>query len=83
MIELSELGVKIQNGWPSRRDEVNDELKQYWLYRDELSIIDGVILKSVGYKKVSSEMLKQLHIPHKVRKDKTQGKRVNVSTRCK
>ena len=26
---LSELGEKIQNGWSSRRDEVNDELKQY------------------------------------------------------
>ena len=26
---LSELGEKKQNGWPSRRDEVNDGLKQY------------------------------------------------------
>ena len=32
---LSKLGEKIQNGWPSRRDEVKEELKQYWAYRDE------------------------------------------------
>ena len=58
---LSELGEKIQNGWSSRRDEVNDELKQYWSYRDELSIINGVIFKSdrvVVPKKLRSEMLK-------------------------
>ena len=58
---LSELGEKIQNGWSSRRDEVNDELKQYWSYRDELSIINGVIFKSdrvVVPNKLRSEMLK-------------------------
>ena len=58
---LSELGEKIQNGWSSKRDEVNDELKQYWSYRDELSIINGVIFKSdrvVVPKKLRSEMLK-------------------------
>ena len=64
---LQELLEKIQNGWPSERDEVNNELKQYWSYRDELSIINGVIFKSdrvVIPKKLRSEMLKQLHIPH-------------------
>ena len=52
---------------PSRRDELNHELKQYWSYIDELSIINGVIFKSdmvVIPQKLRSEMLKQLHIPH-------------------
>ena len=64
---LSELGEKIQNGWPSRRDEVNDELNQYWSYRGELSIINGIIFKSARVaipKKLRSEMLKQHHILH-------------------
>ena len=64
---LTELGEKIQNGWPSRRDEVNNELKQYWSYRDELSINNGIIFESdraVILKKLRPEMLKQLHIPH-------------------
>ena len=43
---LSKLGENIQNDWPSRRDQVDDELKQYWSYRDELSIINGIIFKS-------------------------------------
>ena len=64
---LSELGEKIQNGWPSRRDKVKDELKHYWPYRDEFSIMNGVIFKNdrvVVPKKLRSEMLKQLHISH-------------------
>ena len=64
---LSELGEKNQNGWPSRRDKVKDELKHYWPYRDEFSIINGVIFKNdrvVIPKKLRSEMLKQLHISH-------------------
>ena len=59
---LQELLEKTQNGWPSERDEVNNELKQYWSYRDELSIINGVIFKSdrvVIPKKLRSEVLKQ------------------------
>ena len=43
---LSKLGENIQNDWPSRRDQVDDELKQYWSYRDELSITNGIIFKS-------------------------------------
>ena len=46
---------------------MSDELKQYWSYRDELSIINGVIFKSDRVfipKKLRSEILKQLHIPH-------------------
>ena len=43
---LSDLGEKIQNGWPSRRDEVNHELEQYWSYRDKLSIINSLVFKS-------------------------------------
>ena len=46
---------------------MNNELRQYWSYRDELSIINGVIVKSdrvVIPKKLRSEMLKRLHIPY-------------------
>ena len=45
---------------------MNDELKQYWSYRDELSIINGVIFKgdrAVILKKLRPKMLKQLHTP--------------------
>ena len=57
---------------------MNDELKQYWSYRDELSITDGVIFKSdrvVIPKKLRSEMFKQLRIPHMgIEKTKLSGR---------
>ena len=31
--------------WPDTKDELHVDLKPYWLYRDELVVIDGVILK--------------------------------------
>ena len=46
---------------------MKDELKQYWSYRDELSIIKGIIFKgnrAVIPKKLRPEMLKQLYTPH-------------------
>ena len=40
---------KIKNsiiaGWPDSKDKINAELKPYWSYRDELAVIDGIILK--------------------------------------
>ena len=35
----------IITGWPSTKDELHADLKPYWLYRDELAVIDGIVLK--------------------------------------
>ena len=35
----------IITGWPSTKEELHTNLKPYWSYRDELAIIDGVMLK--------------------------------------
>ena len=35
----------IITGWPYSRDELCEELQPYWSYRDELAVIDGIILK--------------------------------------
>ena len=32
-------------GWPSTKEELHINLQPYWSYRDELAIIDGVMLK--------------------------------------
>ena len=32
-------------GWPSTKDELHTDLKPYWSYRDELAVIDGIVLK--------------------------------------
>ena len=36
-------------GWPSTKDEMHSDLKPYWSYRDELVIIDRVVLKRQVY----------------------------------
>ena len=35
----------IITGWPSTKDELHADLKPYWSYRDELAVIDGIVLK--------------------------------------
>ena len=41
---LQQLKGIIITGWPDNRDELHVDLQPYWSYRDELAVIDGVIL---------------------------------------
>ena len=54
-------------GWPNMKDELHVELKPYWLYRDELAVIDGIILKGrhiVIPQSLRQQILEQLHTNH-------------------
>ena len=42
---LQHLKSFIIAGWPNTKDELHADLKPYWMYRDYLAVIDGVILK--------------------------------------
>ena len=42
---LQKLKNIIIAGWPNSKDKISEELKSYWSYRDELVVIDGIILK--------------------------------------
>ena len=42
---LQQLKGIIITGWPDSRDELHAELQPYWSYRNELAVIDGIILK--------------------------------------
>lgn len=44
--KLIKLQQIIQTGWPENLDKVPDNLKKYVTFRDELSVVDGVIFKS-------------------------------------
>ena len=35
----------IITGWPSIKDELHSDLRPYWSYRDDLAVIDGVVMK--------------------------------------
>ena len=42
---LTTLKNMVLKGWPDKRDECPEMLKPYWTYRDELSVLDGLVLK--------------------------------------
>ena len=42
---LQQLKKFIVAGWPNTKDELHTNIRPYWPYRDELVVIDGIILK--------------------------------------
>lgn len=66
-ITLNTVIKYIESGWPKNRNDVNSIAKCYWDFREELSVLDGIILKNsliVVPKVLRSEMLKKLHGGH-------------------
>ena len=65
--ELHALREIIHVGWPNQRIDCPEQLKEYWNYRDELAIADGIILKGTRFivpKSLQGDVLKQLHYAH-------------------
>ena len=58
--ELSALHKFISEGWPPKRSSVPDNLKDYWNYRDELTVEDGILLKN--WKFIVSKNLQLVYI---------------------
>ena len=57
----------IITGWFNSRDDVSEELKPYWAYRDELAVISGIVLKGrhiIIPNSLKQQVLNQLHINH-------------------
>ena len=44
-VHLQQLKCFIITGWPDTKDELHADLRPYWSYRDELVVIDSIILK--------------------------------------
>ena len=72
---LQQLKKFIIAGWPNTKDELHTDIRPYWPYRDELAVIDGIILKGrciVIPNILRQQVLTQLHTRHKdFRKYKT------------
>ena len=69
--EKDETLVTLKNaiikGWPEKRDECPMNLRSLWNYRDELSILDGLVLKSTRIiipKRCQEDVLEKLHDGH-------------------
>ena len=64
---LVALKSQIIKGWPGQRGECPRNLLEYWNYRDELSILDRLVLKGTRIiipNQCREELLKQLHEGH-------------------
>ena len=64
---LQQLKTFIIAGWLHTKDELQTDIRPYWPYRDELAVIDGVLLKGrciiIPYN-LKQQVLTQLHINH-------------------
>ena len=64
---LQQLKTFIVAGWPHIKDELQIDIRPYWLYRDKLAVIDGVLLKDrhiIRLDSLKQQVLTQLHINH-------------------
>ena len=64
---LQVLKEVIMNGWPHRKSDVPEEVTDFWNFREELSIDNGVVLKAdriVIPKELQKEVLNQIHTGH-------------------
>ena len=73
---LQQLKGIIITGWWDSRDELDDDLQPYSSYRDELAVIDGIILKGkciIIPNSLKEQVLNQLHKSHGHRNNKATG----------
>ena len=65
---LQKLKHCIITGWPHSKDKISEELKPSWSYRDELAVIDCIILLKgrciIIPNSLRQQVLDQLHINH-------------------
>ena len=64
---LNELKDVIYNGWPETRNELATPIRDFWSYRDELSVYNGIIHKGERIfipKPLRARILTNLHTGH-------------------
>ena len=57
----------IITGWPSTKDQLHIDIRPYWSYKDDLAVIDGVVMNSrciIIPQDVKQQVLDQLHLNH-------------------
>ena len=61
---LTRFARHVTEGWPTKRDQIPADVKPYWSYKEDLSIINGILLKGerlIIPSSMRKEVLKQLH----------------------
>ena len=65
--QLQWLKDNIISGWPATKDQLHQDIRPYWSYKDDLAVIDGVIEKDrciIVPEMVKQQALDQLHVNH-------------------
>ena len=65
---LQRLQCFIITDWPDAREQLHQDIKLYWSIKDDLLVIDGVIMKGrciIIPKVLQQQALDQLHVNHK------------------
>ena len=42
---LMRIARYVTKGWPTKRDQIPADVKPYWSYKEELSMINGILFK--------------------------------------
>ena len=43
--QLQDSSTYILTGWPYTKTEIREDVKFYWLYKDDMAVIDGLVMK--------------------------------------
>lgn len=65
--DMQRLIAVIKEGWPGNRSSCPPSVKPFWNYRDELSVVEGLLFKGeriVISSVLRKDMLKRIHIGH-------------------
>lgn len=65
--EMIELRKTITDGWPEHKELLSPQLRQYFPYRDEMTVQDGIVLRGqrlVAPKPLRSELKSKCHAGH-------------------
>lgn len=64
---METLKTTVLTGWPERRDECPVQVRDYWNYREKISLYNGLLFKSqrvIFPKAMRSEILSRIHSSH-------------------
>ena len=53
--------------WPESKNQLPQDIRTYWMFRDNMAVINGVVIKGrliVIPEVLQQQVLKQLHINH-------------------
>ena len=78
---LQHLKNTIITGWLSTKDQLCINIRPYWSYRDNLTVIDSVVMKGrciIIPQELKQQVLDQLHINHMGIKNKATHVRIGL-----